>query len=291
MRSSPLRRIRVIPTALVVSAALLAFGGCSDNKTPLIERINAYRSAPDKCKGQLARAVGPLAHSPVLARIELPTSSGSLMEILKRVDYSAAGAQVVVLSGPSTSGSAMAVLKERYCDVLLSSQFSEIGIGREGSTWRIVLAQPLIPADLGGWAYAGKQVLDLVNVARAQPRTCGDTRFDRAPPLQWNERLGTASVAHSRDMAKGNYFAHAGKDGTMVGDRAAREGYEWQRIGENIAAGQGSADQVVASWLASPTHCRNIMQAEFTDMGAAYFVNPASETVIYWTQVFGTPQR
>jgi uncharacterized protein YkwD len=33
------------------------------------------------------------------------------------------------------------------------------------------------------------------------------------------------------------------------------------------------------------------MKPEFTQMGAAYVVNQSSDTGIYWTQVFGTPQR
>ncbi|HCJ28080.1 MAG TPA: hypothetical protein DHV63_01935, partial [Pseudomonas sp.] len=60
--------------------------------------------------------------------------------------------------------------------------------------------------------------------------------------------------------------------------------------GENIAAGQGSAEQAVSSWLASPGHCQNIMNPGFTEMGAAYATNPRSAATIYWTQVFGTPR-
>jgi uncharacterized protein YkwD len=45
----------------------------------------------------------------------------------------------------------------------------------------------------------------------------------------------------------------------------------------------------VAAWIKSPHHCANIMEPDFRQMGAAYFVNPTSDTVIYWTQVFGTP--
>jgi uncharacterized protein YkwD len=31
-----------------------------------------------------------------------------------------------------------------------------------------------------------------------------------------------------------------------------------------------------------------MMKPEFADMGAAYAVNPSSDSTIYWTQVFGT---
>lgn len=91
-------------------------------------------------------------------------------------------------------------------------------------------------------------------------------------------------------MAAHNYFSHRGKDGSLAGVRATRDGYDWRGIGENIAAGQGSAQQVVAGWLASPSHCFNIMHPDFTEMGAAYAVNPQSDAAIYWTQVFGSPR-
>jgi uncharacterized protein YkwD len=185
----------------------------------------------------------------------------------------------------------MSVLEDRYCDVLLSPQFSEIGISRDGWTWRIVLAQPLLSSDLGDWIEAGREVLRLVNKARGTARTCGTQRFGPAQPLEWNAKLAAAALAHSRDMAQRNYVAHAAPDGGKVAERAAREGYEWQGIAENIASGQGSPQQAVAGWLASPDHCVNIMQPEFTEMGAAYVVNPDSDTMIYWTQVFGTSRR
>ena len=38
----------------------------------------------------------------------------------------------------------------------------------------------------------------------------------------------------------------------------------WSGKAENIAAGQGSPQQVVAGWLASPEHCANVMNGRFT---------------------------
>ena len=276
--------------AMGFAAAMVLFA-CAEDKVPLIERINAYRTAAQTCGGRPTVPLGPLAPSAALATVDISSPQQSLSEALKRAGYGAAHAQAVVISGPAASGAAMGVLKDRYCQVLASAQFSEVGIAREGKTWRLIFAQPLVATDLGGWAYAGKEVLALVNEARAKPRTCGGEKFGAAPPVEWNAKLGNAALAHSQEMADRNYFAHAGKDGSTVGDRALRAGYEWSAIGENIAAGQGSTDQVVSSWLASPNHCVNIMKPDFTEMGAAYVVNPASDTIIYWTEVFGKPQR
>ena len=103
----------------------------------------------------------------------------------------------------------------------------------------------------------------------------------------WNEALAEAALAHSRDMASRDYFSHADPSGASVRQRATRAGYRWRYVGENIAAGLGSPEQVVAGWLASPGHCANLMSPDFVDMGAAYAVEPASKLDIYWTQTFG----
>ena len=274
-----------------VSIAVVAASGCARETTPLIDRINAYRSAPGTCAGKPARGVGPLAPSPLLSKVKLAGADTVLTDALREAGYSAARAQAIVLSGPSSAGAAMSALTERYCDALLAPQFSEIGIARDGRTWRLVLARPLIAQKLGDWAHAGRQVLKLANAARSQTRACGKEHYGAAPPLEWNAQLAAAAIAHSRDMAKRNYFAHRGRDGTLVADRAVRAGYDWARIGENIAAGQGSAEQAVASWLASPVHCANLMRPDYTQMGAAYVTNAASDTGIYWTQVLGAPGR
>ena len=48
---------------------------------------------------------------------------------------------------------------------------------------------------------------------------------------------------------------------------------------------------MVEGWLASPSHCYNLMNPDFHEMGAAYASNPQSQATIYWTQVFGAAGR
>jgi uncharacterized protein YkwD len=276
---------------LLAVGALALTAACAGDSDSLVERINAYRTTPQTCAGKAVRPLGPFAPVPALARVQIASAQHSLQDALKLAGYQAAQAQAIVVSRRLTAAQTMLVLEDRYCDVLLSPQFSEVGIARDGWTWRVVLAQPLLSSDLGDWTEAGREVLQLVNKARTAGRNCGTQRFGPAQPLEWNAKLASAALVHSRDMAKRNYVAHAAPDGTKVAERAAREGYEWQGIAENIASGQGSPQQAVAGWLASPDHCVNIMQPEFTEMGAAYVVNPEGDTMIYWTQVFGTPRR
>lgn len=275
--------------ALLLAAMLsIPAAQASDTRT-LLTLINMYRQASPICDGRQTPSLGPLAPDRRLARV-LVASEAQLQRELKRTDYQAGRVQVITLAGSTNVNAVMSALKQRYCGPLLDPHYSEIGVLRRGKTWQLILAQPLLSPDLGDWQQAGRAILQQVNQARAIPRNCGGQAFAAAAPLTWNARLARSALAHSRDMAARNYFSHTDTGGSHAGVRAQHAGYHWQRIGENLAAGQGSAKQAVAGWLASPSHCPNIMNPHFTEMGAAYAVNPESDALIYWTQVFGTPR-
>ncbi|WP_152205012.1 CAP domain-containing protein [Marinobacter changyiensis] len=135
-----------------------------------------------------------------------------------------------------------------------------------------------------------RALLDRVNEARSQPRQCGDQDFDAAGPLSWNCKLEDAARGHSEAMAELEFFSHTGPEGVQIGERVDDRGYNWSAVGENIAAGQNSVDQVVDGWLSSPGHCANIMRADFTEMGAARIEAPGSKYSPFWTQVFARPR-
>ena len=264
--------------------------GASD---PLATLVNAYRAAPGICDGSPAAPAPALVPQAALAQLRI--GAGTFIEsALERAGYAAEQAQAVYVTGPEDAQSAMTVLAQNYCKVLLSDRFSAVGSYREGSTWTVVLARPAPPLPsitYPDWREAGRTILDEVNQARASARACGDRQFPAAPPLRWNPALGDAALAHSRDMATHRYFSHRARDGSHAADRAARAGYSWRRVGENIAFGQRSPREAVEGWLDSPGHCANIMNRDFTEMGAAYGVTPQRQTgIIYWTQVFGAPR-
>jgi hypothetical protein len=289
IRSIRLRTVRRLAGPLL--AACLPPGAAAQPAADeLAALINGYRTAPQSCRGEPTLPAGsPLAPVPALSGVDAK-SADQLQHALKQAGYLAARVQSISVSGPRDARSAMAHIVARHCSVLLDRRYAEFGVRRDGNAWRVVLAQPLLADDLGDWADAGRRVLELVNAARAEARDCGDRRLPAAPPVRWNGALGEAALAHSRDMASRNYFSHEGRDGSRVGERATRAGYGWRRIGENIATGQGSPAHVVSGWLSSPSHCANLMSRAYTDMGAAYAVDPASDTAIYWTQVLGEPR-
>ena len=115
-----------------------------------------------------------------------------------------------------------------------------------------------------------QRVLDLTNRARAQARTCGTTPFAATTPLAYNAQLERAAQGHATDIAANNYFSHTSRDGRTFDQRVTAAGYPWRAVGENIAAGQRTPEEVVAGWLASEGHCRNIMEPGFRELGVGY---------------------
>ncbi|MBK7822101.1 MAG: CAP domain-containing protein [Tessaracoccus sp.] len=88
-------------------------------------------------------------------------------------------------------------------------------------------------------------------------------------------------------MAARDYFSHTSQDGTTFDERVTAAGYTWTAVGENIAAGQRNAGSVVADWMSSPGHCRNIMSKSFTHLGVGVYYDANSSYGIYWTNDFG----
>ncbi|MFE4466293.1 CAP domain-containing protein [Oerskovia sp. NPDC056781] len=99
------------------------------------------------------------------------------------------------------------------------------------------------------------------------------------PALRADEQLGRAATLHAQDMVAQGYFSHTSLDGRTFGDRVTAQGYA-RPGGENIAAGQKTAQAVVDAWMASEGHRANILNCDFTTMG----LGRAGDT---WVQVFG----
>ena len=128
------------------------------------------------------------------------------------------------------------------------------------------------------------RVVELTNIERTKAGL---------QPLTLDLQLVDAAQDHSGDMAQDDFFSHTGADGSNVGSRVKDTGYQYSTVGENIAAGQTSAAEVVEGWMNSPGHRANILNANFTEIGIGYeYLENDTGSVNYnhyWTQVFGTP--
>lgn len=87
-------------------------------------------------------------------------------------------------------------------------------------------------------------------------------------PLQWNARLAAAAAAHAADQQTCRRLAHEGCDGSDLPTRAARAGYAFRRISENLALCPCNGAAVVQAWLNSEGHRRNLLDPNVSEMGA-----------------------
>ncbi|MFE3263993.1 CAP domain-containing protein [Streptomyces sp. NPDC059215] len=139
-------------------------------------------------------------------------------------------------------------------------------------------AHPAVPAGTAvRVSVAVAHVVALVNRARHRAG---------CSPVSLNAKLSKAARDHSTDMADHRNMSHRGSDGSGPGRRIARAGYDWSAYGENVAYGYPTAASVMAAWMASPGHRRNILTCAFREIGVG-LARPGS----YWTQDFGATAR
>ena len=279
-----------IPTlGLLVALLMLTVGGTAV-ASDLYDTIDGLRAGDGECA--MRKPMPSLKPQDALERAARRLARGdSLEESLAAEGYRAKTASVLSLSGDEIESKAAEILAtQAYCPQWENAAISEVGIYTDARQVWIVLAAPFAAQAGLTEQTAGKRVLELVNQARSTPRDCGNRGFNAARPLRWNELLAKASQLHAEDMAQHNYFSHSGRDDSRVAQRVERVGYRYRVTGENIAAGQASPEDAVAGWIKSPTHCANLMNPAFTEMGVAFAVARESEMGVYWTQVFGVPR-
>jgi uncharacterized protein YkwD len=120
-------------------------------------------------------------------------------------------------------------------------------------------------------------VVCLINQQRAQRKL---------PLLTDVSQLDHAAQSWTDQMVLHNLFSH----GAAFSSRISAVGYVWSNIGENIATGFATPRDVVTAWMASPDHCRNILDPDYANVGTGVNPNPvlaAGSGAATWTQDFG----
>jgi uncharacterized protein YkwD len=127
------------------------------------------------------------------------------------------------------------------------------------------------------------KMLDLVNAQR--PKLQG------AVALKRNSLLDRAAQGHADDMLARSYYGHESPEGRDAWYRARAAGYRALMIGENVAQGQSSLEEVMKGWMDSPEHRKNILNPEFTEAGFGVAVGKNAQGYqVLWVQVFGKPR-
>lgn len=119
------------------------------------------------------------------------------------------------------------------------------------------------------------QVLNLVNAERKKAGL---------QPLTLDNTLNRIAAEKARDMAENNYFSHDSPTYGTPFDMMRSFGVDYKSAGENIAAGQRSASEVMQSWMNSSGHRANILSPNYTKLGVGYYAGGSKSP--YWVQEF-----
>lgn len=169
--------------------------------------------------------------------------------------------------------------------LILSESYRHVAVGYGASAgdyrhyWAVGFAAPAIEDQ----AALAAEVVRLVNIERAK---------HGAGPLVLNPLLNRSAQFHADYMAESDCFEHLCPGEQELGMRVREAGYDWRMVAENIAAGQEDAAEVVAGWMKSPGHRRNILNPGYREIGIGYTLLDRDGGKVrwrhYWVQNFGS---
>jgi uncharacterized protein YkwD len=240
------------------------------------------------CGGVLPPA-RPLQHLASLDRAAEQWATGrSLSAAAERSGYAARATAGLHISGAESA--TINLLKQSGCRTVANQGLHDVGTYQRGfDTWVVLASAHATPT--GSQApLPATRALQLVNEVRARGARCGERSFGPAPPVRLSGTLADVAFGHADDMARHNYFEHEDLAGHSPADRVRAVGYQEKLVGENIAYGPKSADEVVQGWLDSPGHCENIMDPRFAEMGIAFAAGQSSRRGLFWVQLLVAPK-
>ncbi|MFS3127595.1 CAP domain-containing protein [Nocardioides sp. Bht2] len=121
-----------------------------------------------------------------------------------------------------------------------------------------------------------KKILTITNKHRAKAG---------CKALKLNTSLRKAARKHSDLMARAKTLSHQLPGEASLGKRITRAGYRnWRSVGENVAFGYPTPANMMAAWMASPGHRKNILTCKYRHLGVGVTVKNG---VPWATQDFG----
>jgi len=103
---------------------------------------------------------------------------------------------------------------------------------------------------------------------------------ERLAPLVVDARLSVAAQDKLDDMLRRRYFDHKNPEGKYVWDTLMTR-CAFRMTAENLARGIADAGAMENSWMNSPPHRENILNAQYRLTGIAVAQNPLTAVVLF----------
>lgn len=103
-------------------------------------------------------------------------------------------------------------------------------------------------------------------------------------PLTLNGALTRAAQAHAEDMRDNGVLTHTGRGGRSPSARVSAAGYAFATMGENIAYGYRTPEDVMKAWMNSSGHRAAILNPRFREVGIGLAKGADGP---WWVQDFG----
>lgn len=145
----------------------------------------------------------------------------------------------------------------------------------------VLLLIALLPSSAELSTITSERIIQLINAERKQ---AGLNELSSSPALS------QAAQDKAKDMLAQDYFAHISPSGVTPWFWMQKYNYTYQVAGENLAIDFIQAEDVVAAWLASPSHKENIVHPDYIETGVAVLTGEyqgGTSTVV--VHMFGLP--
>ena len=106
-------------------------------------------------------------------------------------------------------------------------------------------------------------------------------------PLKLSDQLTNIANTKAEDMAIKRYFSHDSPTYGSPFQMLQQFGVNYSYAGENIAAGQHTAEEVMKDWMNSSGHRANILNKNYTQLGVGFCNGGQYGTE--WVQLFIRP--
>lgn len=104
--------------------------------------------------------------------------------------------------------------------------------------------------------------------------------------LTWNATLDKVAQSYAGYLVDTGQFDHDAGNST-IGERVTASGYQWAKVGENLAQGQPDENTAMTAWRNSPGHNENMIDPDFEDFALGV---SGTGSDITWVLVLAQPR-